>query len=81
MVEVAGKIVEQYVYVMIDPRSTHSYITPRIAKIFSFKKLKHRKSWLVQLATGTERKVKEMSISHGWVIHLYKLECSITWFL
>ena len=45
---------------MIDPGSTHSYITPRIVEIFVFKKLKHNKSWLVQLATGTKRKVSEI---------------------
>ena len=45
---------------LIDPRSTHSYITPRIVDIFDFKKLNHNKSWLVQLATGTKRKVSEV---------------------
>ena len=29
-------------------------------EIFSFKKVKHRKSWLVQLDTGTKRKVSEV---------------------
>ena len=28
--------------------------------IFFFNKLKHRKSWLVQIATGTKRKVSEV---------------------
>ena len=51
VVEVASKIVEQYVSILIDPGSTHSYITPRVVEICAFKKLKHRKSWLVQLAT------------------------------
>ena len=45
---------------MIDPGSTHSYITPRVVDICAFKKIKHRKSWLVQLATGTKRKVSEV---------------------
>ena len=49
VVEVVGKIVEQFVSVLIHPRSTHSYITPRVVEICSFKKLKHRKSWLVLL--------------------------------
>ena len=57
VVEVAGKIIEQFVSVLIEPGSTHSYITPRVVEICSFKKLKHSKSWLVQLATGTKRKV------------------------
>ena len=47
MVEVEGKIVEQYVSILIEPGSTHSYITPRIVEICAFKKLKHSKSWLV----------------------------------
>ena len=60
VVEVAGKIVEQSVSILIDPGSTHSYITPRIVEICAFKKEKHRKSWLVQLANGTKRKVGEL---------------------
>ena len=60
MVEVEGKIVENSVSILIDPGSTHSYITPRVVDICSFKKLNHRKSWLVQLATGTRRKVSEV---------------------
>ena len=60
MVEVVGKIVEQSVSVLTDPGSTHCYITPRVVEICAFKKLKHNKSWLVQLATGTMRKVDEV---------------------
>ena len=58
--EVAGKIAEQSISILIDPGSTHSYITPRVGEICAFKKVKHRKSWLVQLATGTKRKVSEV---------------------
>ena len=47
VVEVAGKIVEQSISILIDPRSTHSYITPRIMEICAFKKVKHGKSLLV----------------------------------
>ena len=60
MVEVAGKNVEQYVSILIDPSSTHSYITPRVVEICPFKKVKHSKSWLVQLSTGTKRKVSDV---------------------
>ena len=60
VVEVAGNIVEQSVSILIDPSSTHSYITPRVVEICAFKKLKHRKSWLFQLATGTKRKFSEV---------------------
>ena len=60
MVEVAGKIAEQSISILIDPISTHSYITPRVVDICAFNKVKHRKPWLVQLATGTKRKVSEV---------------------
>ena len=50
VVEVAGNIVEQSISILIEPGSTHSYITPRVVEICSFKKVKHRRSWLVQLA-------------------------------
>ena len=51
VVEVAGNIVEQYVSILIDPGSTHSYINPRVVEICAFKKERHTKSWLVKLAT------------------------------
>ena len=57
---VAHKIVEQSISILIDPGSTHSYITPRVVDICAFKKARHRKSWLVQLAMGTKRKVNEV---------------------
>ena len=60
MVEVASKIVEQSFSILIDPGSTHSYIAPRVVESCAFKKVKHRKSWLVQLATGNKRKVSEV---------------------
>ena len=60
VVEVEGKTDKQSVSILIDPGSTHSYITPKIVEICAFKKLKHSKSWLVQLATGTKRKISEI---------------------
>ena len=42
VVEVAGKIVEQSISILIDPSSMHSYITPRVVEICAFKKVKHR---------------------------------------
>ena len=44
---------------MIELGCTVSYVTPRVVEICAFKKSKHSKSWLVQLATGTMRKVSE----------------------
>ena len=66
VVEVAGNIVEQSVSILIDPGSTHSYITPRVVEICAFKKVKHRKYQLVQLATRTKRKVSEWYRNSHW---------------
>ena len=91
MVEVAGNIVEQSVSILIDPISTHSYITPRVVDIYAFRKVKHRKSWLVQLATGTKRKVSEVVdkcplVMNGLatcvdmnVLHLVPMMFSLEW--
>ena len=47
MVEIACKIVEKLVSILIDPGSTHNYITPRVVENCAFKKVEHRKPWLV----------------------------------
>jgi hypothetical protein len=59
VVEIEGKINDTRISVLIDPGATLSYITPNVAESNKLKKLKHVKSWLVQLATGTKRKVAE----------------------
>ena len=43
VVEVVGKIVEQSVSILIDPGSTHNYITPRVVQVCASNKGKHRK--------------------------------------
>ena len=60
MVEVVGNIFKQSISILIEPSSTHSYITPKVVEICAFNKVKHSKSWLVQLATGTKTKVSEV---------------------
>jgi hypothetical protein len=56
VVEIEGKINNTQIYVLIDPRATLSYISPGIVDSNKLKKLRHEKSWLVQLATRTKRK-------------------------
>ena len=60
VVEVASNIVEQSFSILIDPSSTHIYITPRVVESCAFKKVNHKKPWLIQLAIGTKRKVNEL---------------------
>jgi hypothetical protein len=57
LVEVEGKIHDTQISVLIDPQATLGYITPDVVELNKLKKQKHEKSWLVQLATGTKRKV------------------------
>ena len=45
---------------MIDAGSILSSIAPRVVDICAFKKVRYRKLWLVQLTTGTKRKVSEV---------------------
>jgi hypothetical protein len=45
--------------ILIDLRSSHSYIDLSVVEIFQLPRSKHGKSWLVQLATGAKRKVVE----------------------
>jgi hypothetical protein len=51
MVEIEGKINNTRISVLIDPGATLSYITPDVVESNKLNKLKHAKSWLVQLAT------------------------------
>ena len=85
VVEVVGKIVEQSVSILIDPGSTHSYITPRVVEIRAFKKVKHRNSWLVQLATRTKRKVSEVvekcPLVMDGLVTCVAMNVLLTWFL
>ena len=60
MVEVEGEIIEQIVSILIDPGSTHIYITIGLVQMCTLKKSKNRRSWLVQLATSTKKKVSEV---------------------
>ena len=57
VVEIGGKILYTQISILIDSGATLSYITPDVVESNKLKKQKHEKPWLVQLATGTKRKV------------------------
>ena len=57
MVEVQGMIQNQYVSILIDPGVSLSYVSPSIVENCNIPLKKFEKSWLVQLATRTKRKV------------------------
>jgi hypothetical protein len=60
MVEIEGMIFNHLVSVLIDPGSNLSYIAPRVVDKCKLQPQKQTKPWLVQLATGTKRKVVEV---------------------
>jgi hypothetical protein len=57
VVEIEGKINNTQFSILIDLGATLSYITSDVVESNKLMKLKHAKSWLVQLATRTKRKV------------------------
>jgi hypothetical protein len=46
--------------ILIDSWDSHSYIDPRVVESLQLSRIKHEKYWLVQLPTGTKRKVTEL---------------------
>ena len=60
MIEVEGMIHNQSISILIDSRASHSYIHPSLVERLHLVKCKHDRSWTVQLATGTKRKVSEL---------------------
>ena len=60
MVEIEDKILNTYVSILIDPSACWSYVGPKIVDLCKLGKVKHDKPWLVQLASGTKRKVLEI---------------------
>jgi hypothetical protein len=56
LVEIEGKINHTRISILIHTRAILNYITPGVVESNKLKKMKHAKSWLVQLATETKRK-------------------------
>jgi hypothetical protein len=62
MIEVEGKIINHPVAILIDLGAIHCYIDPKIVDRLHLEKTKLGKSSLVQLATGTKRRIHDMVI-------------------
>jgi hypothetical protein len=60
VVEMEGMMTNHLVSIIIYPGSNLSYITPKAIDKCKLQPHKHTKPWLVQLATGTKRKVAEV---------------------
>src|SRR5271156_6809509 len=51
---------EQVVFILIDSGASHSYIDFRMVDKCCLSRSKHDCSWLVQLATGTKKRISEL---------------------
>jgi hypothetical protein len=60
MIEVEDKIDNRPIAILIDCTFSQSYIDPNLVEIFKLNKFKHEKSWLVQVATRTKRRINEL---------------------
>jgi hypothetical protein len=60
MIEVEGKIDNDPLKILIESGASHSYINANIVEIFHLQRSKHKKSWLVLLATGVKRNINEL---------------------
>ena len=60
MVEIEGKILKNYISILIDIDAYRSYVLPKIVDEWKLGKVKHDKPWLFQLATGTKQKVSKI---------------------
>jgi hypothetical protein len=60
MIEVEGNIENHPIDILIDFGASHSYIDPNLVERLKMKKCKHEKSWLVQLAIGTKKRINDL---------------------
>jgi hypothetical protein len=60
MIEVEGKIINKLVVILIDSGESHCYIDSKIVDRLHLEKSKLGKSSLIQLATGTKRRIHDM---------------------
>ena len=71
MVEIEGMLKDKPISILIDPTSL-SYVSPRIIELYKLHQDKFEKSWLLQLATGTKRKVTSFMKKCDFVMNRLK---------
>jgi len=57
IIDMDGKLCDQVVSILNDPRSNYSYVNPNLVDKCGLNKEVHAESWLVQLAIGTKKRV------------------------
>jgi hypothetical protein len=64
-----GMISNHLVSILIDHGSNMSYVVPRTVEKCKLQQVKHAKSWLVQIAVGTKRKLIEVIPSCQFIMN------------
>jgi hypothetical protein len=85
MIKLEGKMINEPISILIDSRSSHCYIDPKIVDSLHLEKSNLEKSSLVQLDTGTKRRIHEVvkscSISLNGVNTNVDLNCLLIGFV
>jgi hypothetical protein len=68
VVDMEGMISNHLVSILIDPSYNLSYVSPQTVEKCKLQQVEHVESWLVQLATGTKRKVTKVVPACQFVI-------------
>jgi hypothetical protein len=77
VVEMEGMISNHLVSILIDPGSNLSYVSPQTVEKCKLQQVKHAKSWLVQLATGTKRKVTEVIPACQFILNGFPTQATL----
>lgn len=57
IIEMEGKLQEKMISILIDTSSNYSYVSPELLVKCGLGKYLHKEPWLVQLETGTKRRI------------------------
>ena len=77
MVEMEGMITNHLVSILIYPSSNLSYIASQAIDKCKLQLVRHVKPWLVQLATGTKRKVVEVIPSCQFIMDGFPTQATL----
>ena len=68
MVEIKVMLKDKPISILIDPGASLSYVLMRIIELYKLQQDKFEKYWLVQLATGTKRKVTSFMKKYDFIL-------------
>jgi len=69
IIDMEGKLYDQVVSILIDPRSNYSYVNPDMVDKCGLRKEVHVESLLVQLATNTKKGVHHLVRAYSFELN------------